>query len=145
MRTFRIFGFLFALAGFFPFAPAALSEPVPVSTAMKEIGRLVTDVQKSLAKKGYYKGAIDGRVGPKMKAALGRFQKDNGIKAESFMGDKTRKALGVELFKACFWLLNQLKCPLGCSASIAATQGGVRGYIVKCPRYDDTLVRLPNR
>ena len=42
-------------------------------------GRSVeTDVQRGLARRGYYRGPIDGDIGPGSRAAIRAFQYDNG-------------------------------------------------------------------
>jgi len=39
----------------------------------------ITDIQRALKSKGYDPGAIDGILGTLTKAALVKFQKDNGL------------------------------------------------------------------
>lgn len=46
-------------------------------------------VQTALQKAGYYKGAIDGKIGAGTKSAIVNFQKDNGLKADGLVGRKT--------------------------------------------------------
>lgn len=50
-------------------------------------------IQRALQNAGYYKGAIDGKVGPKTKAAIVQFQRSNGLKADGIVGKKTVTAL----------------------------------------------------
>ena len=50
-------------------------------------------VQKALLKAGYDPGKIDGQMGNRTKAALRRFQTDQGLFADGLMGLKTMKAL----------------------------------------------------
>lgn len=122
---------------------SAYSEEVPFSTAEEEFPRLVRDIQAALASQGYDPGPIDGLLGDKTVAALDQFQEDNEIDSGDIV--ETYELLGVTMWKACFWLGDELKCPLGCSASILATESGVVGYMVECPDYDPTLIPLPNR
>lgn len=53
-------------------------------------------VQKQLAQRGYYKGAIDGEFGAGSRSALSRFQRDNNLKATGRIDPATMKALGFE-------------------------------------------------
>jgi peptidoglycan hydrolase-like protein with peptidoglycan-binding domain len=52
-------------------------------------------LQQALAARGYYKGAIDGDIGPQTQAALVAFQKANGLPADGIIGPITEKALGL--------------------------------------------------
>ena len=47
------------------------------------------DVQAALKSAGYYQGAIDGKIGLGTKEAIRKFQKDNGLKVDGFIGLKT--------------------------------------------------------
>jgi peptidoglycan hydrolase-like protein with peptidoglycan-binding domain len=47
------------------------------------------NVQIALKNAGYYKGNIDGKVGSGTKAAISRFQRDRGLKADGIVGKKT--------------------------------------------------------
>jgi hypothetical protein len=51
-------------------------------------------VQKQLAKRGYYKGSIDGEFGPATRGALSRFQRDNNLKETGRIDEATLQALG---------------------------------------------------
>ena len=46
-------------------------------------------IQQALKNAGFYQGAIDGRIGPKTRAAIQEFQKANGLKADGVAGSKT--------------------------------------------------------
>lgn len=48
-----------------------------------------TQIQKALKNAGYYKGAIDGKIGAKTREAITKFQKDNGLKADGKVGRMT--------------------------------------------------------
>ena len=58
-------------------------------------GDEVTAIQTKLAEGGYYSGKIDGIFGSATKAALIKFQRDNGLTADGIAGSKTLAALGV--------------------------------------------------
>ncbi len=55
---------------------------------------LPTIVQQQLAKRGFYKGAIDGKFGPATKSALSRFQHQNGLQETGRIDEPTLMALG---------------------------------------------------
>ena len=69
---------------------AAISAPkpanaVPLPPARPEIARrsaasLMFDIQRELAAKGYYDGAVDGIMGPRAMQAIRNFEKANGLK-----------------------------------------------------------------
>ena len=46
-------------------------------------------IQTALKSAGYYNGSIDGKVGPKTKDAIVKFQKDHNLKADGIVGKKT--------------------------------------------------------
>lgn len=46
-------------------------------------------VQTALQNAGFYKGEIDGKIGPKSKEAIVNFQKDNGLVVDGKVGPKT--------------------------------------------------------
>ncbi len=57
----------------------------------------VKTVQQKLKNWGYYTGSIDGIYGAKTKAAVIKFQKNNGLVADGIVGAKTASALGMSL------------------------------------------------
>lgn len=71
------------------------SEPVEDrATTIKNLGIIrvkasAKDVQKALKGSGYYKGAIDGKLGRGSKRAIKEFQKDHGLVADGVVGRKT--------------------------------------------------------
>jgi peptidoglycan hydrolase-like protein with peptidoglycan-binding domain len=90
-------------------APTALT---PVATPVEQAGELealppsgpyrpaATDIQTALTNAGFYKGEIDGKIGPKTKAAVEEFQAANGLTADGKVGPKTWKLLGAYLNQA---------------------------------------------
>jgi len=50
-------------------------------------------IQRALKSAGFYDGPIDGKIGPKTKAAVLAFQKANGLKADGIVGKRTAAAL----------------------------------------------------
>ncbi len=57
-------------------------------------GALPEAVQRQLAKKGYYKGSIDGQFGPASRDALSRFQREHHMKETGRIDEPTLDALG---------------------------------------------------
>jgi hypothetical protein len=55
-------------------------QPQPVYTGRAVYGASVgVDVQRALAKRGYYGGVIDGDIGPRSRAAIRAYQVDKGL------------------------------------------------------------------
>ena len=50
-------------------------------------------IQRALKSAGFYEGSIDGKIGPKTKAAIRKFQKANGLKADGIVGKRTSAEL----------------------------------------------------
>jgi peptidoglycan hydrolase-like protein with peptidoglycan-binding domain len=57
----------------------------------------IEQVQRDLASRGLYHGAIDGMSGPETMAALRQFQQQQGLPASGQLDDSTRQALGIQL------------------------------------------------
>lgn len=55
----------------------------------------VRAIQETLKTKGYYTYTVDGIFGTRTRAAVIKFQKDNGLDADGIVGEKTLKALGI--------------------------------------------------
>lgn len=51
------------------------------------------NIQKLLAEKGYYKGKIDGRPGPKTIEAIKKFQQDHNLEVDGLVGPATWQLL----------------------------------------------------
>ena len=52
-------------------------------------------VQRELRREGYYRGALDGLIGPMTRSALARFQRDAGLRVTRRIDGPTLAALGV--------------------------------------------------
>ncbi len=50
-------------------------------------------IQRALKNAGFYQGSIDGKIGPKTKEAIVKFQKAKGLKADGIVGKRTLAAL----------------------------------------------------
>ena len=71
--------------------------PQNASIAAKEgksVSRLsAKQIQTALKNAGFYKGAIDGSLGPRAKEAIKNFQKENGLSPDGVVGKQTREKL----------------------------------------------------
>ena len=56
----------------------------------------VKDIQVHLKSRGYDVGGIDGKMGPKTRAAIKSFQKDEGLSVDGIAGKNTQRALQIE-------------------------------------------------
>ena len=57
--------------------------------------QMMLRVQRQLRREGYYRGALDGLIGPQTRAALARFQNDAGLRVTRRIDGPTLAALGV--------------------------------------------------
>jgi len=48
-----------------------------------------TEIQTALKKAGFFKGVIDGKIGPETKEAIRKFQEAHGITPDGVVGSKT--------------------------------------------------------
>ncbi len=56
----------------------------------------IKDIQIHLNSRGYDVGGIDGKMGPKTRAAIKSFQKDEGLSVDGIAGKNTQRALQIE-------------------------------------------------
>jgi len=56
---------------------------------------VVSSVQSELAKRGYYRGAVDGVTGDETEAALARYQEDNDLSVTGTVTAATLQSLGL--------------------------------------------------
>jgi Putative peptidoglycan binding domain len=56
---------------------------------------VVSSVQSQLAKRGYYRGAIDGVLGDQTEAAIARYQEDNDLSVTGVVTATTLQSLGL--------------------------------------------------
>lgn len=90
---------LILLLNFLLISAAANSLSAPeTAQALSKIGSQgeeVRQIQTKLTELGYFTSKIDGIYGEKTKAAVTRFQRDNGLTADGIAGTKTLSALGI--------------------------------------------------
>ncbi|MDP9003608.1 MAG: peptidoglycan-binding protein [Verrucomicrobiota bacterium] len=58
-------------------------------------GQVIASVQTELQRLGYYRYAVDGLMGPATRAAIARFQRDNGLPMTSGIDRPTLQSLGL--------------------------------------------------
>jgi peptidoglycan hydrolase-like protein with peptidoglycan-binding domain len=61
--------------------------------APRAVGAIVADIQRELARRGFYGGAIDGRYGPKTDAAIRDFEQAAGLKPSAQPDDALLRAI----------------------------------------------------
>ena len=70
--------------------PAALRRAISAKPVKK-------DIQRALQNAGFYKGALDGKIGPKTREAVRQFQQVNGLKVDGVVGKETWSRLSAYL------------------------------------------------
>ena len=68
----------------------------PTEVAIQASADQVKELQRQLASRGFYQGAIDGVAGAKTRAALRNFQVQQGIATEGGLNAQTRDSLGLD-------------------------------------------------
>lgn len=92
--------FLFSFAIIFLLNGIKNCDTVDVLSKLGDKSEEVKNIQTALKNKGYYQASIDGIFGPKTKAAVINFQKNNGLVQDGIVGSKTLKALGLKESKS---------------------------------------------
>jgi peptidoglycan hydrolase-like protein with peptidoglycan-binding domain len=67
----------------------------PQSEYDGDVDSSVSQVQAALARKGYYRGAIDGSLGPATRNALRRYQQNQGLDVTGRIDQSVIEALGL--------------------------------------------------
>ena len=52
-------------------------------------------VQQALGRRGYYRGSIDGQIGPQSRRAIARYQADSGLRATGVISSSLLHSLGL--------------------------------------------------
>ena len=69
--------------------------PIYVGHNPEPPDRIIADVQASLQEQGFYKGEVDGLLGPLTRAALAQYQQSQGLETTAAMDEPTLESLGM--------------------------------------------------
>ena len=70
--------------------------PIYAGSHAEPPDRVIADVQASLQEQGYYKGEVDGLLGPLTREALTGYQSNNGLYATAAIDEPTLASLGMD-------------------------------------------------
>src|SRR6267143_978279 len=73
----------------------AYDAPIYVGHRAGPPDRVIADVQAGLQQMGYYKGEVDGLLGPLTREALAAYQADQGLTATAVIDEPTLNSLGM--------------------------------------------------
>jgi hypothetical protein len=69
--------------------------PIYSGPSARPFDQVVADVQSALQEQGYYKGEVDGLIGPLTRQALAEYQQANGLYATETIDQPTLSSLGL--------------------------------------------------
>jgi hypothetical protein len=73
----------------------AYDAPIYVGKRAEPPDRVIADVQAALQEMGYYKGEVDGLIGPLTRDALTKYQTDNGMQVTAVIDEPTLDSLNM--------------------------------------------------
>ncbi|MFN2622490.1 MAG: peptidoglycan-binding protein [Chthoniobacterales bacterium] len=73
----------------------AYDAPIYVGKRADPPDKVIADVQATLQEMGYYKGEVDGLIGPLTREALTAYQTDNGMTVTAVIDEPTLDSLGM--------------------------------------------------
>jgi Putative peptidoglycan binding domain len=73
----------------------AYDAPIYVGRQAEPPDKVIADVQAALQEMGYYKGEVDGLIGPLTREALTAYQNDQGLVATAVIDEPTLDSLGM--------------------------------------------------
>lgn len=89
-------GYWYPAWGYSPTAQYyAYDGPIYVGHRAEPADQVIADVQASLQQQGYYRGEVDGLLGPLTREALAAYQSDNGLYTTSAIDQPTLDSLGM--------------------------------------------------
>jgi len=89
-------GYWYPAWGYSPSAQYyAYDGPIYVGHSAEPPDKVIADVQGVLQQMGYYKGEVDGLLGPLTREALSAYQADNGLAQTAAIDEPTLDALGM--------------------------------------------------
>jgi hypothetical protein len=73
----------------------AYDAPIYVGKRSEPPDKVIADVQAALQEMGYYKGEVDGLIGPLTREALTGYQRDNSMQVTAVIDEPTLDSLGM--------------------------------------------------
>jgi hypothetical protein len=87
-------GYWFPAWGYTPNAYYAWDGPIPAYNNLPP-DQVIANVQSALQQQGYYRGDIDGLIGPETRGALAAYQRDHGLYETATIDQPTLQSLGM--------------------------------------------------
>lgn len=87
-------GYWFPAWGYTPNAYYAWDGPIYAHNRMPP-DQVIANVQSALQQQGYYRGEVDGLIGPLTRGAIADYQRDHGLYTTSTIDQPTLQSLGV--------------------------------------------------
>jgi hypothetical protein len=69
--------------------------PIYVGSQARPADQVIADVQSLLQQEGYYRGEVDGLLGPLTQSALAAYQRDRGLEQTAAIDEPTLDSLGL--------------------------------------------------
>jgi hypothetical protein len=92
---YRNVSYWFPAWGYDPNAYYAYDGPIYAHKSLPP-DQVIADVQEALQKQAYYRGQVDGLLGPPTRAALGDYQRDHNLYITSAIDSPTLQSLGMK-------------------------------------------------
>ena len=87
-------GYWFPAWGYSPTAYYAWDGPIYGYNRMPP-DQVIANVQATLQQQGYYRGEVDGLIGPLTRGAITDYQRDHGLYTTSTIDQPTLQSLGI--------------------------------------------------
>ena len=87
-------GYWFPAWGYTPNAYYAWDGPIYAQNRLPP-DQVIANVQSALQQQGYYRGEVDGTIGPLTRGAIADYQRDHGLYTTSTIDQPTLQSLGV--------------------------------------------------
>ncbi len=95
------YGSTYSRPGYFGLGFSFFSRPVPAPTYYDSASRygddaaLESSVQRALKRQGYYRGSVDGDIGPESRAAIREYQANHGLARTGRIDGSLLRSLGL--------------------------------------------------
>jgi putative peptidoglycan binding protein len=87
-------GYWFPAWGYYPNAYYAWDGPIYAYNRLPP-DQVIANVQAALQQQGYYRGEVDGLIGPLTRGAIADYQRDHGLYMTSTIDQPTLRSLGI--------------------------------------------------